>query len=100
MAGMSAPPPPSQTSPRGSHPRTAGPEGPTRRDRMAATGTRAAMSLVRLIALVGVVGLAVLVGAIMDNQGAAGWIEGLVTGTGAVTLTSVVFLSRRLGRRT
>jgi hypothetical protein len=66
---------------------------------MADSGTRAAMGLVRVIALVGIVGLAVIAGAIMDGQDAAGWIQGLVIGTGTVVLSSVVFLSRRLRRR-
>jgi hypothetical protein len=72
---------------------------PTRRERVAATGTRAAMSMVRFIALVGIVGLAIIAGAIMESQDVEGWIEGLVIGAGAVILSSVVFLSRRLGRR-
>jgi hypothetical protein len=57
------------------------------------------MSLVRFIALVGIVGLAIIVGAIMTSQDVAGWIEGLVIGAGAVILTSIVFLSRRLSQR-
>jgi hypothetical protein len=73
-------------------------EASTRRQRAAATGTRAAMSLVRFIALVGIVGLAIIAGAIMSSQGVQGWIEGLVIGAGAVILTAVVFLSRRLAR--
>lgn len=77
---------------------TAG-DTPTRRERAAATGARAATSLVRFIALVGIVGLAIIAGAIMTSQDVEGWIEGLVIGAGAVILTSIVFLSRRLGRR-
>lgn len=72
-------------------------EVPTRRQRAAATGNRAATSLVRFIALVGIVGLAIIVGAIMGGQNVEGWIVGLVIGAGAVILSSVVFLSRRLG---
>jgi len=93
------PTPPSHSGPEGADGRHAADETPTRRERAAATGTRAAMSLVRFIALVGIVGLAIIVGAIMTSQDVAGWIEGLVIGAAAVILTSIVFLSRRLGRR-
>jgi hypothetical protein len=57
------------------------------------------MSLVRFIALVGIVGLAIIVGAILTSQDVEGWIEGLVIGAGAMILTSIVLLSRRLDRR-
>ena len=57
------------------------------------------MSMVRFIALVGIVGLAIIAGAIMASQDVQGWVEGLVIGAGAVILSSIVFLSRRLGRR-
>jgi hypothetical protein len=74
-------------------------ETPTRRERAAATRSRAAMTLVRFIALVGIVGLAIIVGAILTSQEVEGWIEGLVIGAGAMVLTSIVLLSRRLDRR-
>jgi hypothetical protein len=97
MSTRPTPPPP--PDPEGARRRHAGDEAPTRRERAAATGTRAAMSLVRFVALVGIVGLAIIAGAIMTSQDVEGWIEGLVIGAGAVILTSIVFLSRRLGRR-
>jgi len=93
------PTPPSRSEPEGAGGRHAAGGTPTRRQRAAATGTRAAMSLVRFIALVGIVGLAIIVGAIMTSQDVEGWIEGLVIGAGAVILSSIVFSSRRLGRR-
>jgi chromate transport protein ChrA len=57
------------------------------------------MSLVRFIALVGIVGLAIILGAILTSQDVEGWIEGLVIGAGAMILTAIVLLSRRLDRR-
>lgn len=71
---------------------------PTRRERAAAAGNRAAMSIVRLIALAGIVGLAIISGAILTSQDVRGWIVGLAIGAGAVILSSIVFLSHRLSR--
>jgi hypothetical protein len=101
MSATPAPPPSEPEIASGSRQAGAATAGdsPTRRERAAATGTRAAMSMVRLIALVGIVGLAIIAGAIMTSQDVEGWIEGLVIGAGAVILSSIVFLSRRLGRR-
>ena len=100
MAATPTPPPsePEVASGRHGGAATAG-ETPTRRERAAATGARAAMSMVRFIALVGIVGLAIIAGATMASQDVEGWVEGLVIGAGAVILSSIVFLSRRLGRR-
>ena len=56
------------------------------------------MSIVRLIALAGIIGLAIVAGAILTSQDVRGWIVGLAIGAGAVILSSIVFLSRRLGR--
>lgn len=99
MAATPTPPPPGPGDASGGHAEATAGETPTRRERAAATGTRAAVSTVRFIALVGIVGLAVIAGAIMASQDVEGWIQGLVLGTGAVILSSIVFLSRRLGRR-
>lgn len=95
---MAATPTPPPSEPETTSGRDVGAAAPTRRERAAATGTRAAMSMVRFIALVGIVGLAIIAGAIMESQDVKGWIEGLVIGAGAVVLSSIVFLSRRLGR--
>ena len=101
MAAPSTPPPSepevANTGRRGGA-ATAG-DTPTRRERAAASGTRAAMSMVRFIALVGIVGFAIIAGAIMTSQAVEGWVQGLVIGAGAVILSSIVFLSRSLGRR-
>jgi hypothetical protein len=56
------------------------------------------MSIVRLIALAGIVGLAIVAGAILTSQDVRGWIVGLAIGGGAVVLSSIVFLSRHLSR--
>jgi ABC-type uncharacterized transport system permease subunit len=62
-------------------------------------GTRAATGTVRLIALIGIVGLAVIAGAIMSSQHVQGWIEGLAIGSGAVILTLIVLLAGRHAAR-
>lgn len=56
------------------------------------------MSIVRLIALAGIIGLAIVAGAILTRQDVKGWIVGLAIGKGAVILSSIVFLSRRLSQ--
>lgn len=103
MAATPTPPPsesPSESEVVSGHgPAATAGDTPTRRERAAATGTRAALSMVRFIALVGIVGLAIIAGTFMTSQDVKGWVEGLVIGAGAVILTSIVFLSRRLGRR-
>jgi hypothetical protein len=60
-----------------------------------ATGARLALGAVRLIALVGVVALAVVAGAILAGQDVDGWITGLAIGIGVQVLTVVVLFSRR-----
>jgi anti-sigma factor RsiW len=56
---------------------------------------RIALGAVRLIALVGVVALAVIAGAILVGQDVDGWIVGLVIGLSVQILTIVVLFSRR-----
>jgi hypothetical protein len=75
-------------------------EQPVTGGNRAAIGTRAALGFVRLAALAGVVGLAVIAGAIMTSQHVEGWIEGLAIGVGAVILTLIVLgAGRRAARR-
>jgi hypothetical protein len=63
------------------------------------TGARLALGAVRLIALVGVVALAVICGAILAGQDVDGWIIGLAIGIGVQVLTVVVLFSRRFAPR-
>jgi uncharacterized membrane protein HdeD (DUF308 family) len=54
----------------------------------------------QLVALVGVVGLAVILGAVLVSDAKeAGWITGLVIGVVSVVLTILVLLSGRHVRR-
>ena len=52
--------------------------------------------LVRLVATGGIVGIAVLLGAILVSQDVAGWIVGLVTGLVSVLLAAVLWSSREV----
>jgi hypothetical protein len=79
------------------------PEPPARRrERAPRRGSRAprliAVGFMQVVSLVGVIGLAVIVGAILAGS-VAGWIEGLVIGAGCVILTMLVLLSGRHARR-
>jgi hypothetical protein len=58
--------------------------------------TRAERGLVRLVATGGIVGIAVLLGAILVSQDVAGWIVGLVIGLVSVILAAVLWSSRQL----
>jgi hypothetical protein len=58
--------------------------------------TRAVRGLVRLVATGGIVGIAVLLGAILVSQDVAGWIVGLVIGLVSVILAAVLWSSRQL----
>jgi hypothetical protein len=59
-----------------------------------------ALGLMQLVALAGVVGLAVILGAVlMSNAKAKGWLDGLVIGVVSVALTLLVLLSGRHVRR-
>ena len=50
----------------------------------------------RLIATGGIVGIAVLLGAVLVSQDVAGWIVGLVIGVTSVVLAAVLWSSRQL----
>ena len=68
------------------------------------TGGRLALGILQLIALAGVIGLAVIAGAVLvDDTSVPGWIDGLAIGAGSVLLTLVVLFSgwrlRGLARR-
>ena len=52
--------------------------------------------LVRLIATGGIIGIAVLLGAVLVSQDVAGWIVGLVVGLTSVVLAAVLWSSRQL----
>jgi len=52
--------------------------------------------LMRVVATGGIVGIAVVIGAIMVSQDAAGWITGLVVGLVSVVLAAVLWSSRQL----
>lgn len=52
--------------------------------------------LMRVVATAGIVGIAVVIGAIMVSQDAAGWITGLVIGLVSVVLAAVLWSSRQL----
>ncbi len=52
--------------------------------------------LMRVVATAGIVGIAVVIGAIMVSQDAAGWITGLVVGLVSVVLAAVLWSSRQL----
>jgi hypothetical protein len=79
------------------------------RDRPGRTGRRGriqrgrrvvAIGFMQLAALVGVVGLAVILGAVLVSDAKeAGWITGLVIGVVSVLLTILVLLSGRHVRR-
>ena len=59
-----------------------------------------ALGFMQLVALVGVVGLAVILGAVLVSDAKeAGWIDGLVIGVVSVVLTLLVLLSGRHVRR-
>jgi uncharacterized membrane protein len=58
--------------------------------------SRVERGLVRLIATGGVIGIAVILGAVLVSQDVAGWIVGLVVGVTSVTLAAVLWSSRQL----
>ena len=58
--------------------------------------TRAERLLVRLVATGGIIGIAVLLGAILVSQDVAGWIVGLVVGLVSVILAAILWSSRQL----
>lgn len=50
----------------------------------------------RVLATGGIIGIAVLLGAVLGGQGVAGWIVGLVVGLTSVILAAVLWSSRQL----
>jgi uncharacterized membrane protein len=52
--------------------------------------------LVRLVATCGIIGIAVVIGAVLVSQDVAGWIVGLVVGVTSVVLAAVLWSSRQL----
>ena len=63
------------------------------RGRRRTKGERGAM---RVVATGGIVGIAVLLGAILVGQDVAGWIVGLVIGLTSVVLAALLWSSRQL----
>jgi hypothetical protein len=59
-------------------------------------GTAVERVSMRLLATAGIVGLAVVLGAILVGQDVAGWIVGLVIGLTSVILAGVLWSSRQL----
>ena len=58
--------------------------------------TGAERLLVRVVATAGIIGIAVLLGAILVSQDVAGWIVGLVIGLVSVILAAVLWSSRQV----
>jgi hypothetical protein len=58
--------------------------------------SRVERGLVRLIATGGVIGIAVILGAVLVSQDVAGWIVGLAVGVTSVTLAALLWSSRQL----
>ena len=58
--------------------------------------TKAERGFVRSIATVGIIGIAVLLGAVLVGQDVAGWIVGLVVGLTSVVLAALLWSSRQL----
>lgn len=58
--------------------------------------TKAERGFMRLVATGGIVGIAVLLGAVLVGQDVAGWIVGLVIGLTSVVLAALLWSSRQL----
>ena len=58
--------------------------------------TKAERGLMRLVATGGIIGIAVVLGAVLVGQDVAGWIVGLVVGLTCVVLAAVLWSSRQL----
>lgn len=65
------------------------PARPTRR-------LRVERLLVRLVATCGIVGIAVLLGAILGDNKVQGWVVGLVIGIVSVVLSAILWSSRQM----
>jgi uncharacterized membrane protein len=77
--------------------------GPERDDRpqgmvpgRARRRTKVERGFMRLIATGGIVGIAVVLGAVLVGQDVAGWIVGLVIGLASVVLAALLWSSRQL----
>ena len=58
--------------------------------------TKVERGAMRVIATGGIIGIAVVLGAILGSQNVAGWIMGLVIGLTSVILAAVLWSSRQL----
>jgi hypothetical protein len=58
--------------------------------------TKVERGFMRLVATGGIVGIAVLLGAVLVSQDVAGWIVGLVIGLTSVILAALLWSSRQL----
>jgi hypothetical protein len=58
--------------------------------------TKVERGFMRLVATSGIVGIAVLLGAVLVGQDVAGWIVGLVIGVTSVVLAALLWSSRQL----
>jgi hypothetical protein len=69
----------------------AGPMIPNRRKRLPLE-----TPLMRVVATAGIIGIAVVIGAIMTSQDSGGWLVGLVVSIVSLVLAAVLWSSRRL----
>jgi hypothetical protein len=58
--------------------------------------TKVERGAMRLVATTGIIGIAVLLGAVLVGQDVAGWIVGLVVGLTSVILAALLWSSRQL----
>jgi hypothetical protein len=58
--------------------------------------TKIERGFMRIVATGGVVGIAVILGAVLVSQEVAGWIVGLAVGLTSVTLAALLWSSRQL----
>jgi hypothetical protein len=58
--------------------------------------TKLERGTMRLVATAGIIGIAVLLGAVLVGQDVAGWIVGLVVGLTSVILAALLWSSRQL----
>jgi hypothetical protein len=83
-----------ETPPPAARARRSAPQGmvPARERRR----TKVERGFMRLVATGGIVGIAVVLGAILAGQDVAGWITGLVVGLTSVILAALLWSSRQL----
>jgi uncharacterized membrane protein len=58
--------------------------------------TRVERGFMRVVATGGIIGIAVILGAVLVNQQVAGWIVGLAVGLTSVILAALLWSSRQL----